>query len=658
MELWLSLDKDFEKVFKEMEKEYPEFIKMEGLANNKLDPTRFFKGFIKSGNVADASIDPNSNVNSQAIPSLLRESSKPLQKLLSFNKIFIEMKELFDVKTAEEFFKAHILGDIYLHDATSTSFYDYCFAYSVKDIAEKGLFFINEMKAEPAQHLDTFNSHIIESVAFLTNLQAGAVGLPDYLLYSYYFYKKDLDSGYIPKENAEKIKTQQFQKVIFELNQPFLKQQAESAYTNFSILDREYFKGLFDGLKMPDGSNAIDYLEGFMQYQKDFMNYVNKLREEKTFTFPVLTYSTIFRDGYWADEEMSKFIIKHNMKWGDTNIYVSKNADVLSSCCRANFDISKINQSNDFSLSVKNKPEKLRGNFNSTGGSDLNIGSTKVVTINLGRIGFISKDFEEAKARVKYLVELIQKFHYAHRNILKKNIERGLLPSYSYGLKSLEKQYATVGINGVQEFIEFLGGIDKNEIDEKFYNDKGIEMAKDILDYINKLGEDTLEKYGYTQNLEQVPAENASPKLIRKDRMLLKGFNLDKPTYSNQWCGLDDNFSISERIRISGILDQYTGGGQILHLNLGEDWGSFEDAWRFNTEIAKAGVVYWSEIRKFQYCENDHNFFGKFCPVCKKEAKGDIIKIVGYLTKNEYYQKERREELEKRKFYSKKDLTK
>lgn len=640
MNLWISLDKDFEETFLNLEREYKEYFKIEGLTNDKLDPTRFFKGFLKSGNVADASIDPNSNVSAQNITTLLHEMGKPMQKLLSYNKIYIELKEEFSKELADQALKSQILGDILIHDNAST-FRSYCFAYSLKDVAERGLFFINEMSANAPQHLDTFNSHTMEACAFLTNLQNGAVGLVDYLLYSFYFWNKDVKEGYIPKEKSEYVKYQQFQKMIFEFNQPYLKIN-QSMYGNLTIFDREYFTGLFGALIFPDGTLAIDQLEEFIQYQKDFLNYEKELRKKKSFTFPVLTFSGIFKDDKWLDEDMVKFIVKHNMEWGDVNIYKSENPEAISACCRAEFNLDDIKES-----------KKLTGNSNSIGGTDLGTGSSLVIDINLARVAYQSKgDYQKAKNRVKELTELIQKIHYVHREkILRKNIERGLLPNYTYGLMKLESQYATVGISSMTEFVEFMGGLDKNEIGEVLFNEKGINYLGGITQYINELGADTLGKYKYTQSQEISPNESGAIRLLKKDRLYFRDYPVSKKAYSNQFCDLSMNFPLSERIRVDGLLANMMNGGNILHINLGERWDNFEDAWNFNLAVARSGSKYWSEIRKYQYCEDDHNFFGKTCPICGKEAKGDIIKVVGYLVKNEYYQKERRDEMDNRIFY-------
>ncbi len=634
MNLHISLDKDFEKLFKELNKTHKEFVDLEGLSPDKLDLTRFLKAFIKSSNTANASIDDNSNVNSQHMPTLLDESRKPFLKLVSFNKIFIEMKETYGLPVARDFFTKHILGEIYLNDSATSSYKPYCFAFSLKQIAERGLFFIKEMSANAPKHLDTFNSHYLEFVAYASNMIDGACGSPDYLLWSYYFYMQDLKSGYIREEDSAKKRDQEFQKVVYSLNQPWLK-ISQSAYTNWSLMDREYFMGLFGGLTFPNGDFAIDYLDGFMDYQKAFLDFILEERARKSFTFPVLTASMIFKDNNFVDDDFFRKVVEHNMEFADVNIYKSENADALSSCCRMEFDT-----------------KALQGNFNSIGGTDLNIGSSKCVTINLPRLAYLAEDQEDLMERIATTVDLIQKFHHVHRNILQKNIDRKLLPLYSDGLMSFDKMFGTIGITGLEEAIGHFGGIEHNEIDELYYNEVGIKLAKKIVAHINDLGKDTSTKYGFTQNCEQVPAESLAIKLLKKDKLLFGSDYLpNKILYSNQWIGLSENTTIEERIRIAGILDNALGGGAILHLNIGEKWSSVQDAYDFNLYVARQGVKYWSEIRKIKYCKNDHNFFGDTCPICGEEPDGEIIKIVGYLTKDKYFKSERYDELQTRKFY-------
>ena len=76
-----------------------------------------------------------------------------------------------------------------MHNASTSSFLPYCFAYDLDDLVEKGMFFIDHFGAKPAKHLDTFNSHVLEFVSWVANRSSGAVGLPSYLIYSFWFWK-------------------------------------------------------------------------------------------------------------------------------------------------------------------------------------------------------------------------------------------------------------------------------------------------------------------------------------------------------------------------------------------------------------------------------------------------------------------------------------
>ena len=143
-------------------------------------------------------------------------------------------------------------------------------AFSLKNIVEKGLYFIEEMRANSPQHWDTFNHHVLEFVSYATNQTAGATGLPDYLIYAYYFYKKDIEDYGYNIEQAKKYRDQKFQEIIFNLNQPYLKNGIQSSYTNFSILDIDHINGFFGGEKYPDGSFIVTHTTDILQFQQDF----------------------------------------------------------------------------------------------------------------------------------------------------------------------------------------------------------------------------------------------------------------------------------------------------------------------------------------------------------------------------------------------------
>lgn len=639
----ITLDEDFKIQFQRIKRKYgEEMFAIEGLDKEALNITHFFDQFMNSDNVANASIDDNSNVTEKNISIMLSESRKPYNKLLSHNKIYIELKEKFGKDTADKWLELQINGALYSHDSHESTLKPYCFAFSLKPIVDKGLYFIKDMKAKPAKHLDTFNHHVLEFVSCATNMQSGAVGIPDYLIYAYYYWQNDIKTGYMT--NGETYKRQKWQEVLFNLNQPYLKGGEQSAYTNFSILDRDHIIGLFGDATYPDGSLIIDHLENIIQYQKDFLDYERKLRHEKFFTFPVISASLLFQDGKYVDEDMAKFVCKHNMTWQDVNIYNASKVDAISGCCRLTSSLKDIQDNQE--------DEELQGHFNSIGGSSISIGSAKVNTINLVRIGLESKgNFEEYIKILKDRVDLSHKYLYVQREVLKKNIKKSLLPLYSYELLDMKKQFSTIGITGVFEAIKMLGGISENATGV-YYNDNGIKMATEILNIINEMNKTTKELYGYTANTEQIPSESCSIKICKKDKIIFGQDCIDTYIYGNQWIPLNQHCDVMERIKASSMLDKACGGGVMLHINLAEKFQNEEQAWILMNKLASAGIIYFSFIMRINVCSNDHSFYGDKCPTCGGKVTDSYIKIVGYLVKTSSYKKERATEMNERVFYN------
>ena len=286
-----------------------------------------------------------------------------------------------------------------------------------------------------------------------------AVGLPNVIIWAYYFWKTDIKNGHYFKDPDTYLR-QYFQKFVYRLNQPFLRID-QCAFTNVSIFDRPYLESLFGGLEFPDGSFAIDQIEEIMKCQRLFMDVVSDIRSENMFTFPVLTYSLLYKDGKFEDEETARWACYHNIKWSDSNFFVSDNVGVLSNCCRLLSDT-----------------QKLDAFVNSIGGTALSVGSCRVSTINLMRIAY------ETKFNKKKYIELLKdrvlldcKALTSMRHILERNIEKGLLPNYQEGAVELDKQYCTIGILGMYEVIDSFGLINTDEFGNKYYTEEGLEFA-------------------------------------------------------------------------------------------------------------------------------------------------------------------------------------
>ena len=631
MDINIKLDKDFSNQFDRLIKEYGEDLaRLNGFGEKQLDYTEFIDNFIDSKVVADASIDGNANVGHKDIVTLENEMSKPHSKLLAFNKIFYELKKKYGFQTAKQWLEDEWVGKFYLHDSNSISFRSYCFAYDLTKLAKEGLFFIKNFNNLPPKHLNTFTDFVGEYVSWACNRSSGAVGLPNFLVYSFYFWKKDCESGYT--SNPEQLRDQEFQRIIFKLNQPFLRQGIQSAFTNFSIFDRPYFEALFGAKEFPDGSFMIDFEEEIIEYQKAFMRIVSEVRSQNLMTFPVISFSLLKKDNKFVDEDFAKWCCKHNMEWYDSNFFISDSVTSLSNCCRLKSDI------------------KQMGFFNSIGGSALSVGSVKVNTINLARIAYEAKDENDyLKILKKRTISCIKTLDVI-RHIIIRNVEKGLLPNYGEGLIDIKSQYNTVGIIGLYEAVDKFGLIKKDEFGNAFYTEEGVEFGKKILKTITETKTPFEEKEGYRINIEAVPGESAAAKLMQKDKMFYPNEKYELPLYGNQWIPLGVKCTMQEKVKVSAILDQSCSGGAISHYNIASPIKDFDTMWNLLNYISDAGVTYFAFNPKISACKHNHGFFGEVCPVCGEPKETSYTRIVGFLVPEKTFSKERKAEFALRRW--------
>ena len=286
MDIQLKLSKDFERFLEELKQKYGEdFEYINGLHPSQLDFSEFINNFVGHDTLADASIDPNANANTRDIRSFMTEKGKSEDKLFGLNKIFMEIKKMWGLRTAKQWLEQEFSRGFYLNDSTTASYFPYCWANDFTRLATEGLFFLQNYNNEAPKHLTTYFDDVIEFVSFLSNRQSGAVGMPNVLIWAWYFWKKDVEGGYYMKDPTYYLR-QQFQKFIFRLNQPFLRID-QSAFTNVSIFDHPYIEAIFGGVEFPDGTLAIEHVEDLIEAQKVFMEVVSETREINMFTYPV-----------------------------------------------------------------------------------------------------------------------------------------------------------------------------------------------------------------------------------------------------------------------------------------------------------------------------------------------------------------------------------
>lgn len=648
MNIALKLNKDFERCVENLVAKYGEdFEYLNGFHNSQLNFSDFIDSFVQK-NLADVTIDNNASASHKDIVSMRLEKGKPSDKLIAFSKIFMEIKKKYGLKTAQEWLETEWIGGFYLHDASSTTYTPYCYAYDLGRLAREGLFFMEAYNNKPAEHLTTFTDHVIEYISFMCNRSSGAVGIPNILVWTMYFWKKDVDAGYYIKSPEYYLK-QTFQKLIYRLNQPFLRTD-QSAFTNVSIFDRHYYEALFGGLEFPDGSFAIDYEETFLEHEKLFMEVVSEIRSSNMFTFPVLTFSLLKRSNIteeeyaemfrtknfniFEDNEFARWCSDHNMLWNDSNFFMSNDVTTLSNCCRLLSDTSK-----------------LKGFINSIGGTALSIGSIKVNTINLVHMCY---ELEDELTETKYIsllkkrTKLCCKVLDRVRHIITRNIEKGLLPNYCDGGIEIDKQYCTVGILGLYEVMLKFGYIDEDQFGNKIYTDKALKFADKIFAVLNDVKDTFTTDYSF--NIESIPAERAAVNLCGKDAILFGVNEFD--IYSNQWIPLTAKCTINEKVRTASILDNKCSGGAIAHINIESNFPDSDSAWWMLNYIASQGVIYFCFNTRINVCKNRHGFVGTdICPICGEPVDDTYQRVVGFLTPSKSYGKPRKKEFSAREWY-------
>lgn len=323
------------------------------------------------------------------------------------------------------------------------------------------------------------------------------------------------------------------------------------------------------------------------------------------------------------------------MKWSDSNIFVDTSVNSLSNCCRLKSDIRDL------------------GYFNSVGGTALKVGSVKVSTINLARLALDTNTEYEYLKELEHRVIVNLRALDCVRHIIQRNVEKGLLPNFSYGLVDFEHLYNTIGFIGIYETMKKFGYTRVDEFGNTFYTDEASSFGKKIFEVMRATADAFSQEIGadYQINTEQIPGESAAAKLMKKDKFFYPDANIyDLPLYGNQFIPLGINTTGQERVRIQAQFDGFCNGGSILHYNIDAPFDSFDKALYMTNYIASKGVTYFAFNTKISACASNHAFYGDICPICGQPKCSEYTRIVGFYTKINTWSKARKEEYNMRKW--------
>jgi ribonucleoside-triphosphate reductase len=622
-------------------------LRLEGLHKDQLNVTAKFDDVLRNG--SENSVDPNANSSISKYKFQIkevREALSPYQKLLNVSQFFTHLKAMYGSQDAIHLFESWIRGDLYIHDSCDL-LVPYCYSMSVAPIIANGIQYNRQLVSDPPRRARSFIGQVTETVISMSQELAGAVAIAD--IFPYYTYFMKLDGVTRIDGDARVIKEieNDFQSLVHILNASH-RFSGQSAFTNVSIFDRPSLEFLFGELYLPDGSR-VD-LDLVMQVQRVFCDWFARGQRSDTllpYPFPVVTLNIkVGGDKQVLDTESFEYFCSTNRD-GLFNFFVS-GSNKLASCCRV---INNL----DIHMSI-------------FGDGGVNIGSLRVVTTNLARIGFLAADAAEGGdghgeggdgdgeggdgdvvgrfiALLRVQLDKSYRLLCAHRQFIERQIQRGACPFFceDLGYMFLERFFLTFGINGLSEGLTEMG-MDITHPD-------GLEAGRRILSFISDYAIakcDIGKKLLF--NVEQVPGESLAYKHATKDRIV---YGMSYQMYANQFVPLWQDVDVEERLRIDGYMTKYMSGGCITHINLTDRVQSDDQMKRILRCAIDADCEHIALNYSFNECVNKHiTISGKAmaCPTCGGDIRERYTRIVGYFTPVSAWSPQRRDEFFLRKF--------
>lgn len=574
----------------------------------------FIESYISAQNAAEGSkLDANANVTHKNIATLEAELNKDINIQINRTLVAKKIKSLFGNDLAEEYIRQIESHEIYVHDETSLK--PYCASISMYPLLTSGLKGLGG-ESNPPQHLESFCGCFVNMVFAISAQFAGAIATVEWLMYFDYFAQKDYGKDYLNTRTSQI--NNHLQHVVYALNQPAAARGYQSVFWNISVYDEAYFKSLFENFFFPDGKTP-DW-ESVKKLQDHFMTWFNGERKKSILTFPVVTAAMLVKDGNPSDRDFAQMCAKELSEGNSFFMYMSDSADSLASCCRLRNEISD----KTFSYSL--------------GAGGVATGSINVITINMNRA-------EQKSLNLKELVNKVQKYQVAYRSLMQDYFEAGMLTAYSAGFISLQKQFLTIGINGMVEAAEF------NDL-EISNNSAYKDFVRNKLQIIYDENRKAKEEHGFMFNTEFVPAENLGVKNAQWDRK--DGLFVPRDCYNSYFYAVEDSsVNALDKMDLHGSeMMQYLDGGSALHLNLDEKLTE-KGFLHLIKAAAISGCNYWCVNIRITICNECEHIDKRTlyrCSHCHSENIDHATRVIGYLKRVSAFSNARQKEAARR-FY-------
>ena len=540
------------------------------------------------------------------------------------------LSEVYD----EEIAKAHRNCDFHIHDLSMLT--GYCAGWSLKQLIKEGLGGVpGKITSSPAKHLSTLCNQMVNFLGIMQNEWAGAQAFSSFDTYLAPFVKVD-------NLSYKEVK-QAIQSFVYGVNTPS-RWGTQAPFTNIT-LDWTVPNDLAE-LNAIIGGEEQDFKYKDCQKEMDMVNkaFIEIMIEGdangRGFQYPIPTYS-ITKNFDWSETENNKMLFEMTAKYGTPYFsnYINSDmepSDVRSMCCRLRLDLREL--------------RKKSGGFFGSGEST---GSVGVVTINMPRIAYLSKNEQEFYERLENLMNLAARSLKIKRNVITKLLDEGLYPYTKRYLGTFNNHFSTIGLVGMNEAC-----LNAKWIGEDLTQEKAIKFTKEVLNFMREKLSDYQEEYGDLYNLEATPAESTTYRFAKKDKELypdiITASDDETPYYTNSsHLPVGYTEDIFTALDIQDELQTLYTSGTVFHAFMGErltDWKAAANLVRKIAENYK--LPYYTMSPTYSVCRKHGYLLGEVwkCPTCGEETEV-YSRITGYYRPVKNWNDGKAKEFKMRKTY-------
>ena len=549
------------------------------------------------------------------------------------------LSEVYDDEVA----KAHRNCDFHLHDLSMLT--GYCAGWSLRQLIEEGLSGVpGKITSSPAKHLSTLCNQMVNFLGIMQNEWAGAQAFSSFDTYLAPFVRTDNLTYNQVKKCIESF--------VYGVNTPS-RWGTQAPFSNIT-LDWEVPNDLKDRPAIV-GGKEMDFTYGDCKKEMDMINkafieiMIDGDADGRGFQYPIPTYS-ITKDFDWSPTENNRLLFEMTSKYGTPYFsnYVNSDmepSDIRSMCCRLRLDLREL--------------RKKSGGFFGSGEST---GSVGVVTLNMPRLAFTSKDKAEFYGKLDHLMDVAARSLHTKRKVISRLLDEGLYPYTKRYLGSFDNHFSTIGLVGMNEAC-----LNANWIRRDLSAPAAQEFTKEVLNHMRDRLSDYQEMYkGELFNLEATPAESTTYRFAKYDAKNYPGIITaaepgGTPYYTNS-SHLPVNYTddIFSALDIQDELQTLYTSGTVFHAFLGEKLPNWESAAELVRKIAdNYKLPYYTLSPTYSVCSEHGYIAGEHstCPICGKKAEV-YSRITGYYRPIQNWNDGKTQEFKERKVYSMLDYKK